>query len=81
MKKRRVAMTISVPPDIAKEYDKLARQQVKNKSQLFRDMFTLYQTRALEEKFFELQREGVKLARQKGILTEEDVERIVFEDR
>ena len=81
MKKRRVAMTISVPPDIAKEYDKLARQQVKNKSQLFRDMFTLYQTRALEEKFFELQREGVTLARQKGILTEEDVERIVFEDR
>ncbi len=81
MKKRRVAMTISVPPDIAKEYDKLARQQVKNKSQLFRDMFTLYQTRALEEKFFELQREGVKLARQKGILTEEDVERIVFEGR
>ena len=81
MKKRRVAMTISVPPEIAKEYDKLARQQIKNKSQLFRDMFALYQTRALEEKFFELQREGVKLARQKGILTEEDVERIVFEGR
>ena len=81
MKKRRVAMTISVPPEIAKEYDKLARQQVKNKSQLFRDMFTLYQTRALEEKFFELQREGVKLAKGKGILTEEDVERIVFEGR
>ena len=81
MKKRRVAMTISVPPNIAKEYDKLAKQEVKNKSQLFRDMFTLYQTRALEEKFFDLQREGVKLARQKGILTEEDVERIVFEDR
>ena len=81
MKKRRVAMTISVPPDIAKDYDKLARQQVKNKSQLFRDMFSLYQTRALEEKFFELQREGVKLAKQKGILTEEEVERIVFEDR
>jgi len=81
MKKRRVAMTISVPPDIAKEYDKLARQQIKNKSQLFRDMFALYQTRALEEKFFELQREGVKSARQKGIFTEEDIERIVFEDR
>ena len=81
MKRRRVAMTISLPPEIAENYEKLAQREAKNKSQLFRDMFLLYKTRALEQEFFDLQREGAKLARKKGILTEKDVERIVFEDR
>jgi metal-responsive CopG/Arc/MetJ family transcriptional regulator len=81
MKKGRVAMTISLPPDLAKNYEKLARQEAKNKSQLFREMFSLYQTRAREREFFELQRAGAKLARDRGILTEEDVERIVFGSR
>jgi hypothetical protein len=53
----------------------------KNKSQLFRDMFLLYKEQTLEREFFELQRYGTKLARGKGVLTEEDVERIVFEGR
>ncbi|MEW6377917.1 MAG: ribbon-helix-helix protein, CopG family [Thermodesulfobacteriota bacterium] len=81
MKRRRVAVTISIPPEIAEDYEKIARKEAKNKSQLFRDMFKLYKTKSLEQEFFNLQREGVRLARQKGILTEKDVERIVFEDR
>jgi len=81
MKRRRVAMTISLPPEIAKDYERLAQQQAKNKSQLFRDMFLLYKEQTLEKEFFELQRSGTRLAREKGVLTEEDVERIVFEDR
>ena len=48
MKRRRVAMTISLPPEIAKDYERLAQQQVKNKSQLFRDMFLLYKEQTLE---------------------------------
>ena len=81
MKRRRVAMTISLPPEIAKDYERLAQQQAKNKSQLFRDMFLLYKEQTLEKEFFELQRYGTRLAREKGVLTEEDVERIVFEGR
>ena len=81
MKRRRVAMTISLPPEMAQDYERLAQQQAKNKSQLFRDMFLLYKEQALEKEFFELQRYGTKLAREKGVLTEEDVERIVFEGR
>ena len=81
MKRRRVAMTISVPPEIANNYEKLARQEAKNKSQLFREMFLLYKTRTLEQEFYDLQRQGTRLARKKAILTEKDVERIVFEDR
>lgn len=81
MKRRRVAMTISLPPEIAKDYERLAQQQAKNKSQLFRDMFLLYKEQTLEKEFFELQRYGTRLARRRGVLTEEDVERIVFEGR
>ena len=81
MKRRRVAVTISLPPEIAKDYERIADQEAKNKSQLFRDMFSLYREKTLEREFFDLQRYGAKRAREKGILTEKDVERIVFEGR
>ena len=81
MKRRRVLMTISLPPEIADDYELLAQKEAKNKSQLFRDMFLLYKERTLEKEFLELQRYGAKLAKGKGVLTEKDVERIVFEGR
>jgi metal-responsive CopG/Arc/MetJ family transcriptional regulator len=81
MKRTRIAVTISLPPEIAKDYERIADQEAKNKSQLFRDMFSLYREKALEREFSDLQRYGAKRAREKGILTEKDVERIVFEGR
>jgi metal-responsive CopG/Arc/MetJ family transcriptional regulator len=81
MARRRAAITISLPPEIAEDYERIAQKEAKNKSQLFRDMFVLYKKEAAEREFFELQRYGSKLARGKGILTEKDVERIVFEGR
>ena len=81
MKRRRVAMTISIPPEIAEDYEKIARKEAKNKSQLFRDMFLSYKTQTLERDFLSLQREGAKLARKRAIYTEKDVEKIVFEGR
>ena len=80
MNKRRIAMTISLSPEMAESYEELARQEAKTKSQLFREMFLLYQTQAREREFFELQRYGARRARESGILREQDVERIVFED-
>jgi hypothetical protein len=81
MKRRRVAVTISIPPEIAEDYAKIAQKEAKNKSQLFRDMFLIYKAKVLEQEFFDLQREGTRLARKRGIFTEKDVERIVFEGR
>ena len=52
---------------IAKDYEQIADQEAKNKSQLFRDMFSLYREKALEREFFDLQRYGAKRAREKGI--------------
>ncbi len=81
MNQKRVALTVSVPPAQAKRFEKLAKAEAKNKSQLFRDMFRAYQQQRLEEEFFELQRYGAKQARKKGILTEADVEALVLQDR
>lgn len=81
MNQKRVALTVSVPRPLAKKFERLAKAEAKNKSQLFRDMFRTYEQHRLEEEFFELQRYGARQARKKGILTEADVEALVFEDR
>jgi hypothetical protein len=44
-------------------------------------MFELYRQSQEEEAFRRLQRYGRRKAREQGILTERDVERLVFEDR
>jgi hypothetical protein len=35
---------ISVPPSIAKEYEKVAQEEHRTKSEMFREMFRFYQT-------------------------------------
>jgi len=81
MKKPRVAVTISMPHDMAEEYDKLAKRLAKNRSVLFREMFLSYKRQNLKEKFQELQTYGTALAQKKGVFTESDVEKLVFEGR
>jgi metal-responsive CopG/Arc/MetJ family transcriptional regulator len=92
IKKIRAAVTISMPQDMAEEYDKLAkrlaknrsmlfREMFKNRSMLFREMFLAYKRQNLKEEFRELQTYGAALAQKKGTLTESDVEKLVFEGR
>jgi len=81
MKKTRTAVTISMPQDMAQEYDKLARKLAKNRSVLFREMFLTYKKQAMEKEFRELQRYGTGLARKRGLFTEADVEKLVFGGR
>ena len=81
MGRSRVAITVSLPPRLAREYDQLARATAKNRSQLFREMFEAYRVARDEEALRRLQRYGARKARERGILTERDVERLVFEDR
>ena len=78
--RKRIAITISVPPDMAKEYETMAKIKGETKSQLFREMFSLYRQEKLEDDFYRLQKYGTKKARQM-MLTEKDIERLVFENR
>ncbi|MEC4684376.1 MAG: CopG family transcriptional regulator [Nitrospirota bacterium] len=79
-KRQRVAITISVPPETAQEYRKIAKIQGETISQLFREMFELYKEEKLKKEFYSLQRYGARRARELKI-TEEDIEKIVFEGR
>ncbi len=78
--RQRVVMTLSVPPDTAREYRKLAKAKGETISQLFREVFTFYKEEKLREEFFELQRYGAKKARELK-LTEKDIEKLIFEGR
>ncbi len=81
MSQKRKLLTVSLPPDLARRFDELARGEGKNKSQLFREMFHTYEQHRREREFNELQRYGAGEARKMGILTEADVEALVFQDR
>ena len=81
MKRTRVPITVSLPSNLAANFAKLAKAESKNKSQLFREMLAAYERRRREERFYELQRYGVKKARKNGALTEADVEKLVFQGR
>jgi len=79
--RKRAAVTISLPQDMAEEYDKLAKRLAKNRSMLFREMFLAYKRQHLKEEFRELQTYGAALAQKEEIITESDVEKLVFEGR
>lgn len=81
MSRGRIAVTTSIPPAMAREYARLARTRAKSRSELFREMFDAYRRAQAEEEFGPLQRYGARKAKALGVLTERDVERIVFEDR
>lgn len=80
-KQIRAAMTISMPQDMAEEYDKLAKRLAKNRSVLFREMFLTYKRQNLKSEFRELQAYGAVLAQKRELFTESDVEKLVFEGR
>lgn len=81
MKRARVPITVSLPSNLAEDFERLAKAESKNKSQLFREMLTSYERRRKEERFHELQRYGARKARKKDVLTEADVEKLVFQGR
>ena len=74
-------ISVSVPEVLASEVERLALEEGVSKSELFRLMVRSYKKERAESRFLDLQREMAPKARATGILTEEDVDRSVFEDR
>ena len=77
MKRGYVPITLSVPSELATKFEKLAKAEAKNKSQLCREMVSVYEQHRREGEFLALQRYGTKQARKKGVLTEADVEALI----
>lgn len=81
MARKTAVLGFSVSPALAKEYEQIAEREGTTKSDLFRRMVNTYKAEREEQEFFSLQRTMARRTRKAGVLTEEDVERIVFEDR
>lgn len=79
----RTAKTLgfSVPPSLKNEVERLAKQEGMTKSELFREMLRSYKQTKLEREFFAIQRRVSQRVREKGVFTEEDIEKLVLEGR
>lgn len=79
----RTAVTIgfSVPPETAEQVERMARNEGRSKSELFRDMVRVYREQRELEVFEELATYGQAQAARAGVRTEADVERLIAEAR
>ena len=74
-------MTVSLPPEMVKEVERLAAIEKKSKSQLFRDMFAVYEEMQQERRWQNVRRAGTRAVKRLGITSEEDIDRLIHEVR
>ncbi len=79
--RRSKVLAVSVPPEAADEFERLAGSENRNKSELFREMLRVYRAYRETGNFESLQRYGASRARRLGIRDESDVERLIEEAR
>ena len=81
MGRKTTVLGFSVSPELAEKYEMLAEQEGITKSGLFRRLVECYKTEREEEAYFKLQRRMSHRLQRPKVLSEKEVERIVFEDR
>jgi metal-responsive CopG/Arc/MetJ family transcriptional regulator len=74
-------LAVSVPPESAEDFDRIALEEGRNRSELFREMLRVYRMWRETQRFESLQRYFGARARERGIATEADVERLIQEVR
>jgi metal-responsive CopG/Arc/MetJ family transcriptional regulator len=70
-----IKKTISLPPQLAREAEEIARDQGKTLSAVIQEALREARTRRLKKELREIQGYWSRKAREKGILTEKDLER------
>ena len=83
MPKERVSrvVTVSVPPELAEDLERIAEDEGRNRSELFREMLRVYRSYLETRTFESLQRYGAAQASRRGIKSGSDVERLIRETR
>ena len=74
-------VAVSVSPEAASDFDLIARQEGRNRSELFREMLRIYRLYRENSSFEQLQRYGAARARALGIRDEADVDRLIQDAR
>ena len=72
-----VKKTISLPPALAKEAEEIAREEGKTLSAVVQDALRAFNKARAKEEFSSLQGYWSKKAKDKGILTQRDLDRIL----
>ena len=70
-----VKKTISLPPELAREAEEIARAEGKTLSAVVQDALRLARTTRLHDELDELQGYWSRRAQERGILTEDDLNR------
>ena len=70
-----VKKTISLPPDLASDAETRAREEGKTLSAVIQDALRLARQKRLKNEFRDMQGYWAKKAKDKGVLTEKDLER------
>ncbi|HVS47615.1 MAG TPA: ribbon-helix-helix protein, CopG family [Candidatus Dormibacteraeota bacterium] len=80
-KRASTVIAVSVPPESARDFERIARDEGRNKSELFREMLRVYRAHRETGLFESIQRYGASRARALGVHDEGDVERLIQEAR
>ena len=75
-----VKKTISLPPELAEEIEKIASEEKKSLSAVIQDSLRATRKERLKKEFYQLQGYWSGKAKEKGVLTEEDLERYLNPD-
>lgn len=70
-----VKKTISLPPELAKEAEETASEEGKPLSVVIQDALRLARKERLKKEFYEIQGYWSRKAKEKGILTENDLKK------
>jgi metal-responsive CopG/Arc/MetJ family transcriptional regulator len=70
-----VKKTISLPPDLAKEVEEIAREEKKPLSAVIQDALRLARKERIKKEFYQIQDYWSRKAKEKGIITERDLDR------
>lgn len=81
MARSAVTIGFSVPPDIARRVERIARDEGRSKSALFRDMVRAYEMQRELTVLEELAAYGRTKTAELGITSEDDVDRLIHEAR
>ena len=70
-----VKKTISLPPKLAEEIEKIASEEGKTLSSVIQDAIRIARQERLKSQFHRIQNYWSRKAKEKGILTEKDLEK------
>jgi hypothetical protein len=74
-----VKKTISLPPDLARETEEIARAEGKTLSAMIQDALRMARRRRLRRELRNIRDYWSRLAKKKGVLSEKDLERYLAE--